>query len=124
MPAHIADAKMDLVRLSLAIAGRVTRQEGLRNRQVAPAVVEETLRLAGSARKVILHVDPVEIDLLEKYLPELLAKVQSIESAELTRDDTVGPGGCVVRFGAGEIDARMETQLARIADELIGEVIG
>ena len=41
MPEHVADARMDLVQLALAIARRVTRQEALRNRQVAANLVEE-----------------------------------------------------------------------------------
>ncbi|HEY4329425.1 MAG TPA: FliH/SctL family protein [Phycisphaerae bacterium] len=120
MPAHIADSRTDLVRLAVAIAGRVTRAEALRNRQVAPAIVEETLRMLNTTRRIALHVHPSEIETLEAYLPDLLTKMRSIEEIELTPDDTVTPGGCIVRFGAGQIDARIETQLQRIADELLG----
>jgi len=120
MPAHVADAKIDLVRLAVAIAERVTHQEAFRSRNVAPAVVEETLRTVGAARRVALHVDPGEMDRLEQYLPDLLATMRAIEEIELTPDDTVGPGGCVLRFGGGTVDARMDTQVRRIADELLG----
>lgn len=120
MPAHVADARTDLVRLAVAIARRVTHQEALRNREVAPPVVEEALRLAGVARRVALHVNPVEMELLEQYLPDLLAKLRGIEEVELTPDDAVTAGGCVLRLGAGEIDARLETQVERIAQELLG----
>ncbi len=119
MPEHVADARMDLVQLALTIARRVARQEALRNRQVAAAVVEDALRTAGAARRVALRVNPVEVDVLEKYLPEVLAKLRSIEEVELTPDDAVSPGGCVLRFGAGQIDARIETQLDRIAAEIL-----
>lgn len=120
MPVHVADARTDLVRLALGIAARVTRQEALSNRQIAPALAEETLRMIGAARLVALHVSPMDMDLLETYLPDLLAKVRSIDSVQLTPDETVGAGGCILRFGAGEIDARLETQLDRIAAELLG----
>jgi flagellar biosynthesis/type III secretory pathway protein FliH len=120
MPAHLADAKTDLLRLALAVAGRVTRQEALRNRNVAPAVVEESLRMLAAARRVAVHVNPVETELLQRYLPELLAKLQSIEDARLTPDAEIPPGGCVLRFGEGEVDARVETQLQRISEELLG----
>ena len=119
MPLHMADAKTDLVRLALAIAQRITHLEALRNRQVVQATVEEALHTLGSARVVALHVNPQEMDLLETYLPDLLAKLRSIESVELTADDSITPGGCELRFGAGQIDARLETQLQRIADELL-----
>jgi flagellar assembly protein FliH len=121
MPEHVADARMDLVALAIAIAHRVTHQQAKANPQVAAAVVEEALRTAGAARRVALSVNPGEADVLAEYLPDLLSKLRSIEEVELTEDEGVSPGGCVVRFGAGQIDARIETQLDRIADELLGQ---
>ena len=90
------------------------------NRQVAPKLVDEALRMIGAARIVAVHVHTMELDLLENYLPDLLGALRSIESVQLTPDDTVGPGGAVLRFGAGMIDATLEGQLGRIAEELIG----
>jgi flagellar assembly protein FliH len=121
MPTHAADAKTDLVRLALAIADRVTHQHALLNRQVAQATVEETLKMMGAARTVVLLVHPTEIETLENFLPDLLAKIRAIDSIELTPDDTITPGGCTVRFGSGQIDATIETQIQRIADELLAE---
>ena len=119
MPAHIADSKVDLVRLAIAIAERVTHQEALQNRGVSEATVTETLKMVGHARVVSLLVHPDEIEAAETYLPDVLAKLRSIESVELTPDPSITPGGCIAKFGAGEIDARIETQLKRIADELL-----
>jgi flagellar assembly protein FliH len=121
MPEHVADARMDLVALAMAIARRVTHQQAKTNPQVAAAVVEETLRTAGTARRVALSVNPGEADMLAEYLPELLSKLRSIEEVELTEDAGISPGGCVLRFGEGQIDARIETQLDRIAEELLGQ---
>jgi flagellar biosynthesis/type III secretory pathway protein FliH len=45
--------------------------------------------------------------------------VRSMEHVQLVPDDAISPGGCTVRFGAGQIDATIETQLRRIADELL-----
>ncbi len=119
MPAHAADAKTDLIRLAIGIANRITHQSAAMNPEVARRTVEETLKMIGSARSVMLLVNPAEIEMLEAYLPELLAKLRSIESATLTADESISPGGCVVRFGAGQIDAQLNTQIARIADELL-----
>jgi flagellar assembly protein FliH len=121
MPEHVADARMDLVVLAMAIARRVTHQQAKENPQVAAAVVEDTLRTAGAARRVALSVNPKESDTLAEYLPELLSKLRSIEEVELTEDEEISPGGCVLRFGSGQIDARIETQLDRIAEELLGQ---
>ena len=39
--------------------------------------------------------------------------------AELVYDETITPGGCQIETQHGAIDARMETQLERIASELL-----
>jgi len=119
MPTHIADAKTDLVRLALRIAWRVIAQESLNNRKVAEQTIEETFRLIGNSRKVSLRVNPDEEAQLAEYLPDLLTKLRTIESVELLADDTILPGGCIANFGNGQIDAQMETQLQRIAEELL-----
>jgi flagellar assembly protein FliH len=121
MPTHIAETRTDVIKLALKIAERVTHQEALRNRQVAPAVVEEALLAVGAGRQIAVHANPIDIDVLEQYLPDLLASLKSIEEIQLQPDDTASPGGCFLRFGSGEIDARLETQIHRIADELVGD---
>jgi flagellar assembly protein FliH len=121
MPTHIADAKTDVVKLALKIAQRVTHQEALRNRNVAAAVVEEALRAVGAGRQIAVHAHPSDVDALEQYLPDLLTSLKSIEEIHLQPDESAGVGGCFLRFGGGEIDARLDTQITRIAHELIGE---
>jgi len=121
MPAHIADAKTDLVRLALAIATRVTGREALKSRCVAEKTIEDTFRLIGHSRQVALRVNPEEEAELAEYLPDLLTKLRTIESVELQADDTISPGGCVASFGVGKVDAQLDTQLQRIAEELLAE---
>jgi flagellar assembly protein FliH len=121
MPGHLADTRADVVKLAIAIAHRVTHLESIRNRQIAPAIAEEALRLVGAARRVSLAVHPGEVDALEQFLPDLLTSLRNIEEIELLPDDSIPPGGCHLRYGAGEIDARLETQITRIAQELLGE---
>ncbi len=121
MPTQIADTRTDVIKLALKIAERVTHQEALRNRAVAPAVVEEALRTVGGSRQIAVHAHPNDIDALEQYLPDLLSSLKSIEEIHLQPDESAGPGGCFLRFGSGEIDARLDTQIQRIADELVGD---
>jgi flagellar assembly protein FliH len=120
MPTHVADTRTDVVKLALKIAERVAHQEAVRNRQVAVAVVEEALRMVGSARQISVHAHPMDVEALEQYLPDLLTSLKTIEEVQLVPDETAGAGGCMLRFGAGEIDARLDTQIRRIAEELVG----
>ena len=46
-----------------------------------PVIRGRLMGLIGSARKAVLHVHPEELTNLQKYVPELLAKMRGIESA-------------------------------------------
>ncbi len=119
IPTHIADIKQDLIRLAIAVATRVTKHEGKNNPDVAQANVAEALSLVSAGRRVTLQVHPQDVEHLEAYLPDLLAKLRSITEIELVGDDNVEPGGCTLQFGAGAIDATLDTQIARISEELL-----
>ncbi|MEI8195926.1 MAG: FliH/SctL family protein [Phycisphaerae bacterium] len=120
LPMHLADVRVDLVKLALAIAAKVTRQEALRNSAVMQANVQESLALVTAGRSVVVQIHPDEFAVLEGYLPQLVERFRSINGIELKADPAIEPGGCVLAFGSGEIDARLETQIQRIADELVG----
>ena len=121
MPTHIADTRTDIVKLALKIAERNTHQTALLNRQIAPAILEEALGMVAAARLVNVHANPIEIESLNKYLPDLLAKLRSIEQVKINADASITPGGSILRFGSGEVDARLETQIKRVADELLAD---
>ena len=120
LPMHLADVRVDLVKLALAIAAKVTRQEALRNTGVMHTNVQEALALVTAGRSVVVQIHPDEMAVLEGYLPQLVERFRSISGIELKADAGIEPGGCVLAFGSGEIDARLETQIQRIADELVG----
>lgn len=121
IPTHLADIKQDLIRLAIAVATRVIKHEGKNNPNVAEANVAEALALVSAGRRVTLQVHPQDVEHLEAYLPDLLAKLRSITEIELVGDDNVEPGGCTLQFGAGAIDATLDTQIARISEEMLTE---
>ena len=51
---------------------------------------------------------------------EETAPLSCTTETSLTPDDSIARGGCLIQTRQGTIDARIETQLARIVDELIG----
>lgn len=121
VPTHMADIRCDLLKLALAIAARVCRREALRSTEVVRANVEGALELVAAGRTVTVCVHPDELTVLEGYVPELVAKMRTLAGIELAGDAAITPGGCVLRYGSGVLDATLETQIARIAAELVPE---
>jgi flagellar assembly protein FliH len=114
-----SDALADVVKLAIAIARRVTKRQGL----IEPAVLAENLR---EAVKQLIRRDDVRIAIhprqratLDDMLDRLKIEWPQMERVEVVEDESISPGGCRVTGGQGEIDATLQTQLDRIAADLI-----
>ena len=106
--AALAAAEKELGTLALAAAKRILGEE----LSIAPdrigAVVEGVLTRARRARSIKVRVHPDDVAALRKLHASL-----SIEP-----DPSLTRGGCVVETDLGELDARLEVQIAALARAL------
>ena len=65
---------------------------------------------------VTIRINRDDRPTLEQALPDLLEQVNGLEHLRLIDDETVGPGGCVVNYAQGQIDATVDTQVRRIVE--------
>lgn len=79
----------------------------------------QALSLVMSGHDASIRVHPVDRPILQNALPDLLAELSRIEHIELVDDESITPGGCVVAFGQGQIDSRIEKQLHRLIDMIL-----
>jgi flagellar assembly protein FliH len=114
----IAAAESGLIELAVAIARRVCKREAGRATDAARENVRNLLEMVQHGQDVELHLHPAECELLRGADPEWLAQVERLQHAKFIPDDSVTRGGCILRARATEIDARLETQLDRIAAAL------
>lgn len=116
----ILAAKTDLVRMAIDIAGRVTQRTVETDPSVAAAQAEAAARLIATRTAVVIDVCPDDRESVERALPELVRTVAAIDSAEIAESPALSRGSVIIRTaGGGEIDATLETQLARIAADLV-----
>jgi flagellar assembly protein FliH len=114
----IAAWESQAVRLAAAIAERVIRQELDREPEITLRLIRESLEMAAGAGRVSLHVSPQDRQTLGERLDRLVQDLRRLAEAEIVADPEVAPGGCRVVTEFGEIDQRLQTQLARIVEEL------
>jgi len=107
------------VRLSIAIAKKLLRKELAMDPDAAQASFTSVLELAAGQPHVSIHMHPDDIALLGEHVDDVAAGLASCAKATVTADDTMMPGGCFVETQHGIIDGRIETQLERIASELL-----
>ena len=107
-----------LVELALAIARQVVRRELKTDPAQILSLVRETVNLLPvAARDVRIFLHPEDAALVrERLAPATTGRAWSIaEDPMLTR------GGCRVTSETGQIDARLEAQLAQVLGAVMGE---
>ena len=123
--AMLVEFKTDVVRLALAIARRVVRRAAALDPTVVHEQIEAALQMVARKTAVSVFVSPRDLDLAGAILPSLKARFQDGVDLSLAADESIAPGGCIVRAGSGEIDATLATQLDRIAEALLpGQTAG
>jgi flagellar assembly protein FliH len=114
-----AQAMAEVVKLAVTIARRVTKRYGELDPNVLTANVAESMKLVVQSTDIRIALHPSQRDTLTKALPALKMQWPALEHVHLVDDAGIKPGGCRVRAGQGAIDADLETQIDRIASELL-----
>ncbi len=107
------------VKLSAAIAEKILRHELTNRPELALSVVREALQLAAGQPHLKLHLHPQDLEQLQQCGETAMGFFASVGEASLAPDESVSRGGCLIETRHGVIDARLETQLARITEELL-----
>ncbi|NLE61538.1 MAG: hypothetical protein GX616_24565 [Planctomycetes bacterium] len=113
-----AAARQDLVDLAMAIARRVVRHVTENERRVVMENLEEAIRLAGERSDVTIKINPADAESARVFAESLADRQASCKLVKVIESPEISPGGCWVQWGSGAVDARIETQLDRIAAEL------
>lgn len=113
-------ARRAVVELAVALAERVVH----RRIETEPTLVEDQLRellhFTAAPTTLVVRVHPEDEPLAAAVLPELCASLAQGTHATLERDGSLSRGSCVARaLGGASIDATVETQLARLVQDLL-----
>jgi flagellar assembly protein FliH len=86
-------------------------------------ITRNALRHLAERRRVTVVVNPADLELVSQAAERLRTELGGIEHLAVQSDRRIGRGGAVARTEAGEIDAAIETQLARareVAEAALG----
>lgn len=108
------------VELAAAIATRICRRELASRPEISLAWIRETLELAAGSAQMTLRLNPQDHIALGHQAEAIARQVASAGTLQIVPDTSVTPGGCRVDTEFGSLDQQLETQLARITEELLG----
>jgi flagellar assembly protein FliH len=85
-------------------------------------VVRGALRCLVERERVVILVNPEDLEAVRNAADDLVRALGGIEHWEVQEERRVQRGGAMVRSASGEIDARIETKLERAREVLTAEL--
>lgn len=108
-----------VVELARAMAARLVRRELDASPEISLQWTREALQLTAGASHVVVRLHPTELENLREQTEQVIAAFRPLATAELIADPEIPPGGCRLDTKLGSVDQHYETQLQRLAEEML-----
>ncbi len=105
--------------LAIAIAEKLVRRELAIRPDSARGMITEALRMAAGHPQLRIFLNPDDVKRLGERADDVVRSLTACGDAVTVPDATISSGGCRIETQHGEIDARLETMLSRIAEEFL-----
>ena len=112
----------DAVDLALRIAEQAVGAAIAADPELVVEAVRGALRRLVERDRVLILVNPDDLELVRDHSARLVGELGGIEHCEVQAERRVRPGGAIVRTSEGEVDATLETKLARAREVLEHEL--
>jgi len=103
----------DAIELALALATKILAGALQARPELIVEVVQGALRRISDRRRIVVLVNPADLELVKAAIGEITAQGSGVELCDLQSDERVSRGGAIVRTAEGEVDASVHTQLER-----------
>jgi flagellar assembly protein FliH len=118
----IAALEQDAVALAFQLAEHILASAIDVKPELVIDVARNALRRVTDRRRVILVVNPADLELVGDSVTSLQAELGGIEHCDVQSDRRIARGGAVLRTDAGEIDVTIDSQLER-AREIVAAAL-
>lgn len=115
----ISEAQQSLLKFAVLTAEKIVHRVQITDPVLIQSQVNAAIEYVVSPCAVKIHICPDDREQLEALLPQMLSQLAAAEHVELVDDVSIQRGGCVVEYGKGRIDARIESQLEQMIEMLI-----
>jgi flagellar assembly protein FliH len=112
----------DLLKFALAVAERIVRREVRMHDDVVIGQIQEAVRRVVGTETIKLRIHPDDEQAVRGHRGTLLAMSDTVRDLIIEADPMIDQGGCIIESPAGNVDARLSTQLRQIESALFGDV--
>ena len=113
-----AEIEKELLQLTLAVGKQLARRElRVDPTQVIGIIRESLSQLPASARDIRIHLHPEDAATVR----ERLAEPSQERAWKIVEDPTLSRGGCMIRTENSQLDARLDSRIAAVIANALGE---
>ncbi|MFA6449860.1 MAG: FliH/SctL family protein [bacterium] len=115
----LTDSQKDIAKMAMAVAEKVLHKEIMTDPNTVLSVVKNALSKVSFKKQFIVHVNPLDLEVLKSGSDQIRAVLDGYESLKFKASPQVEPGGCIVQTESGSVDARIDRQFAEVHDTVI-----
>lgn len=115
----ILEGEAFLVELSCSIAEKIMCCKLADAPEMAMSLFTKALARRKEQGVIVLCVSPLQFAFVQAAKDELVMLLDSQADLQIVPDSSIKEGGCIVRSAFGSIDARVDTQLEAIREQLL-----
>lgn len=115
----IKESESAVVTLSCEIAKKIVGRLAELDERVVIDIVKGALSHLADKQRVIIRVNPGDLDALRRYESEWLAAAGGTGAVEIKEDSRIKRGGCLVEGESGNVEAQIDRQIEVIEKALV-----
>lgn len=108
----------EVAAIGLETAARILRAELDQRPERVVDVARGAIRRATDRDRLLAHVNPADLAVMREATDGLIDQMGGIHRFDVIEDPRIAAGGVVLETPSGDVDARIESQLARILEGL------
>ena len=110
------ETEQEIVKLAIAIARKIVRNEIRVNKDTVVNVVKEALKKVEGSERVKVKLSIKDFQFIKSEKPAIIDKITNIENVGFEMDESIPDGGCIIETEYGDIDARIEKQIQAVEE--------
>lgn len=110
-----------LANLAADLAQKIIHREIDKDSSIVTSQAEEAIGKILEREKLVIRVNPADVELMKQHKPVLLGMFDGIDKIEVVGDKKIERGGCTVETNLVRVDAQPKSQLEAARKTLLAE---